>query len=260
LLESLKCTSKRLSEILRVLRGAELVELKDEEIIKTSDCDIFVKFWDDGNINGMNEILSRYKPYELFLKFVMNERRIEIPVRNLDEERGKLTARLSETAGFKLTYVAFQTFRYWAMILGQVYISCFEKPAVYWGGEKTSFNDFKMAVKNAWEQAQGVDGYSHLAIVAEKTCTTLNISFTRFEQLFFEMLKNCLDEVYVSGSALRPIKRRGQVLMLRPRREVIILSPTVYGDKPWITKRYVEDGVLVEGRYMRFIRWVKADE
>ena len=228
----------------------------------------FIGSWDSGeHLLPMNQGLANYPPYASFLDFLEKERKVEIPRRDNKESREELKRTLKENNG--LTFVAFDTFRAWAVAVGHAYLSPFDR-YLYWGGdwnlEEPSLESFKLICKMSYCQSEKTSGYANLGRVAHLVCLKLNISFQAFELKINQFVEAFPGEVRLAPATIRrEVSGRFRVTNVRSRGDVMRerLYAKLQGSDPppskWIEYRYLEDGMRVRGKLVKLIRWEESE-
>ena len=121
----IKNFNRRARDILRVFEASHWIKhnVQDQNVLHlTKDYDNFIDAWNSGDhLLPMNQGLKNYPPYERFLKCLKHEQAIEIPQRQDKEARSELGRSLKEK--YNITFVAFDTFRTWAVSVGHAYRS-----------------------------------------------------------------------------------------------------------------------------------------
>ena len=250
--QELNCSPRRLAEFLRVLTSSSLVSMNDDYVTATNQFKKFVAAWNEADVLVMNDILSQQKDYKNFLLCMQAEKSISLPTSV--EEETRLGSRLHHE--YNITFPAFDTFRRWGFLLATVYTVHLTGSEVIWAGAKPHLPEFEVVVKESWQQCRSnIDYVARLGDVAEITCKSLEISLQYFETMFTQMLLDCGDNLFVSGSALRPKARNTEIQLLRPRNEAVREVAALDTLPQWIYKRFLEDGIVVRGKYLRLIRW-----
>ena len=225
----------------------------------------FIQAWNSGDyLLPMNHGLTNYPPYARFLNCLKQEQAIEIPQRQDKEARSELGRNLKEK--YDITFVAFDTFRTWAVSVGHAYRSPFES-ILYWGGEwdaeRPSSACFKTAFKEGYKQADKTSGYANLGRVAHFVCQELRISFQAFEMKLKQFVETFPGEITLSPATLRrELSGWSKITSIRPRKDILnerIAAKLLDNSKPsksrWIEYRYLEDGVILNGKLLKLIRW-----
>lgn len=135
------------------------------------------------------------------------------------------------------------------MAVGQVYLSHIGDRKIYWGGEKPSLDIFEKSVHVHYKTIQPLDGFANIGRLADLVCRELKISFIRFEELFIQL---CLQRrgYMTSTSLARILSSKSPVQTLLPR------SQAKRNEKQnrWIKKRFMEDGILINGRSVKMVK------
>lgn len=262
-----KHLNRRAQDILRVFEASHWIVRNDQnhDLLRiTQNYDQFIDAWNSGDyLLPMNQGLKNYPPYARFLKCLKQEEKIEIPQRQNRESRRKLGNNLKEK--YNLTFVAFDTFQTWAVSLGHAYRSPFEA-ILYWGGEWNadcpSLEHFKTVCWTHYSRAEKTSGYANLGRLAHHICQELRISFQAFEMKMKQFIEMFPGEITLAPATIRrEISGRSQITSVRPRKEILRerRSTELLGRKSsqskWIEYRYLEDGMRVNGKLVKLIRW-----
>lgn len=263
----IKHLDRRVQDILRVFEASHWMirSAQNRDVLHlTEDYDKFIDAWNSGNhLLPMNQGLTNYPPYARFLKCLKYEQEIEIPQRQNKKARRELGSNLKEK--YNITFVAFDTFQTWAVSVGHAYRSPFEA-ILYWGGEwdveQPSLKHFKTVCRESYSRADKTSGYANLGRLAHFVCQKLRISFQAFEMKMKQFVETFPGEITLAPATLRrEISGRSQITSIRPRKEILSerLSAKLLGTKSpqsrWIEHRYLEDGVRVNGKLVKLIRW-----
>ena len=262
-----KHLERRGQDILRVFEDSHWIahSAQDRNILcLTRSYNKFIHAWNSGNhLLPMNQGLTNYPPYADFLKCLKNEQEIEIPERHDKESRRNLGRALKERYG--ITFVAFDTFQTWAVSVGHAYRSPFEA-ILYWGGEwdadHPSLEHFKTVCQTYYSRAEKTSGYANLGRLAHHVCQELRISFQAFEMKMKQFVEMFPGEITLAPATIRrEILGRSQITSIRLRKEILSerLSEKLLGNKSseprWIEHRYLEDGVQINGKLVKLVRW-----
>ena len=266
-----KHLERRERDILRVFVAADwiLQSAKHPDVLRlTKEYHTLIRAWNSGDdFSPMNEGLANYPPYARFLGCLKHEQEIQIPERQNKASRSDLGRYLKEK--YNLTFVAFDTFRTWAVAVGHAYCSPFEN-VLYWGGEwdaeHPSLEDFKKVCIEGYHQADKTSGYANLGRLAHCVCQKLQISFQAFEMKLNQFVENCPGEIRLAPATIRhnKVPRRFRIISVRPRKEILRerLAAELLGGKShqpeWIERRHLEDGMRVNGKLVKLIRWEVA--
>ena len=172
----IKRLERRVKDILRIFEASHWIKRNGQVphiLHLTENFHEFIHAWNSGNyLLPMNQGLTNYPPYARFLDCLKREQEIEIPRRQDKEARSELGRNLKEK--YDITFVAFDTFRTWAVSVGHAYRSPFES-ILYWGGEwdaeRPSSECFKTAFKAGYKRADKTSG-----ICKPRTCSTFRLS------------------------------------------------------------------------------------
>ena len=131
----IKHPARRTRDILRVFERCRWIARSPQNrdtLYLTEDFHEFIRAWNSGDyLLPMNQALTNYPPYARFLECLKQKKSIKIPHRQDKESRRNLGRDLKEE--YSITFVAFDTFRTWAVSLGHAYRSPFEE-ILYWSG------------------------------------------------------------------------------------------------------------------------------
>ena len=263
-----KDLDRRVQDILRVFEASHWVVRNPQDqhaLCLTEDYNKFIHAWDSGDyLLPMNEGLANYPPYARFLNCLKHEQKIEIPKRQDKEARRNLGSDLKEKYG--ITFVAFDTFQTWAVSVGHAYRSPF-KAILYWGGEwnaeHPSLENFKAVCQAYYSRAEKTSGYANLGRLAHQVCRKLRISFQAFEMKMKRFIEMFPGQITLAPATIRrEISRHRQIISIRPRKEIFreklsaqLLPVPKRPRLQWIERRYLEDGVRINGKLVKLIRW-----
>ena len=271
--QGVKRLDRRVQDILRVFEASSWISrnIQNRDILcLTENYDKFINAWNSGDyLLPMNQGLANYPPYADFLKCLKNEQKIKIPQRQDKKSRSSLGRELKDKYG--ITFVAFDTFQTWAVSVGHAYRSPF-KAILYWGGEwdaeRPSLDLFKVVCRESYNRADKTSGYANLGRLAHYVCQKLQISFQAFEMKMNQFVETFPGEIKLAPATIRrEISKHRQVISIRPRKEILSkrLSDKLLGTKPtqprkrselqWIEYRCLEDGVRVNSKLVKLIRW-----
>ena len=263
----IKHLERRVRDILRVFEASGWITRNDQNrdiLYLTENYHKFVHAWDSGDyLLPMNQGLRNYPPYARFLDCLKHEKKIEIPQRQSKESRRNLGYRLKKK--YDITFVAFDTFRTWAVSAGHAYRSPFEG-ILYWGGdwdaERPSLEHFKTVCRESFCQADKTSGYANLGYLAHLVCMKLSVSFQAFEMKMNRFVETFPGEIkFAPATIRREVSGHFQITSIRPRKEILRarMSAKLQGIKPpqlpWLEYRYLEDGLRVNGKLVKLIRW-----
>ena len=183
-----------------------------------------------------------------FCVFLRTKEGISVPSSTNPEERHQIGEQLRKDK-IRLTFVGIDTFKWWGMAVGQVYLSHIGDRKIYWGGEKPRLDIFEKSVHVHYKTIRPLDGFANIGRLADLVCRELKISFIRFEELFIQL---CLQRRgYMTSTSLARIpSSRSPVQTLLPR------SQAKRNEKQnrWIKKRFMEDGILINGRSIKMVK------
>ena len=263
----IKHLARRVRDILRVFEASHWItqSAQNRDILcLTENYHKFIHAWNSGDhLLPMNQGLTNYPPYARFLDCLKSEKRIEIPQRQNKESRRDLGRNLKKK--YNITFVAFDTFRIWAASVGHAYRSPFEQ-ILYWGGdwdaERPSLECFKTACIESYCQTNKTSGYANLGHLAHLVCKKLSISFQAFEMKMNQFVEAFPGEIKLAPATIRrEVSGHLQIISIRPRKEILRerFSAKLQCIKPpqsqWLEHRYLEDGMRVNGKLVKLIRW-----
>lgn len=242
-------TKKRFTRIGRVLESLQVARIDDESLVPDVDLDTLVAYWEDANLEKINTFFRRYQSYETFLDFLKIKESIYIPPCTASEERQQMGMQLRrDNTG--LTFVAIDTFKWWGLAVGQVYLSHIGNRKIYWGAEKPSLDIFEKSVHSHYKEIQPLDGFANIGRLADLVCRELKISFIRFEKLFIQL---CLQRrgYMTSTSLVRTPSSKSPVQTLLSRSE----AKRNGKQNGWIKKHFMEDGILINGQSVKMVKF-----
>lgn len=265
---NIKHLARRVQDILRVFEASHWLARREKDknmLCLTENFHKFIHAWNSGDyLLPMNQGLKNYPPYERFLNCLECEKEIEIPRRQDKESRKILGQKLKKK--YDLTFVAFDTFQSWAVSVGHAYRSPFEE-ILHWGGEwdvnRPSLERFRMVCKENYNQAHKTSGYANIGLLAHRVCQQLWISFQAFEMKMNEFVKTYSGEIRLAPATIRrEVSRPCQITSIRPRKEILkerlsteLLQGIPASSSKWLEHRYLEDGMRVNGKLVKLIRW-----
>lgn len=241
-------TKKRFTRIGRVLESLQVARINGESLVPDVDLDTLVAYWEDANLEKINTFFRRYQPYDFFLHFLKAKESICVPPGTAPEERKQMGRQLRrENTG--LTFVAIDTFKWWGLVVGQIYLSHIGDRKIYWGAEKPSLDIFEKSVHSHYKEIQPLDGFANIGRLADLVCRDLKISFVRFEELFIQL---CLQRrgYMTSTSLVRMPSSKSPVQILLPRSQ----AKRTGTQNEWVKKRFMEDGILINGRSVKMVK------
>ena len=268
----IKHLERRVRDILRVFEASRWITRNNQNrdiLHLTENYHKFIHAWNSGDyLLPMNQGLRNYPPYARFLDCLKREKRIEIPQRQNKESRRDLGHYLKKK--YDITFVAFDTFRTWAVSVGHAYRSPFEE-ILYWGGDwdakRPSLECFKMVCGESFCQTDKTSGYANLGHFAHLVCMKLNISFQAFEMKMNQFVETFRGEIKLSPATIRrEVSGHFQITSIRPRKEILRerFSAKLQGIKlpesRWLEHRYIEDGIRVNSKLVKLIQWeIRSD-
>lgn len=240
-------TKKRFIRIGRVLESLKVARIDGESLVPDVELDTLVAYWEAANLDEINTVFRRYQPYDRFLNFLKTIGSIYVPPCSVPEERKQMGRQLRQD-NIGLTFVAIDTFKWWGLVVGQVYLSHIGDRKIYWGAEKPCLDIFEKSVQTHYRKIRPIDGFANIGGLADLVCRELKISFIRFEELFIQL---CLQRsgYMTSTSLVRIPSSKSTVQTLLPR------SQAKRNEKQngWIKKRFMEDGILINGRSVKMV-------
>ena len=267
----IKHPARRARDILRVFEDSCWMApspQKRETLCLNENFHKFIRAWNTGNhLLPMNQALTNYPPYARFLECLKQEESIKIPQRQNKESRSDLGRELKEKYG--ITFVAFDTFRTWAVSLGHAYRSPFEE-ILHWSGNwnanRPSLDCFKTACRQSYEHTDKTSGYANLGRLAHLVCKELSISFQAFEMRMNQFVETFPGEIKLAPATIRrELSGHFRLTSIRPRNEILRerIAAELSGVKPfqaqWLEYRYLEDGMRVNGKLVKLIRWEESE-
>ena len=249
-----RVTKKRFSEIGRVLEGFRVVHRDGDSLVPDADLKGFVACWETADLDCINAFFRRYLPYDKFLRFIKTERYIALPSRMDKAARKKIGAEFYKKA--ELTFVAIDTFKWWGLAVGEIYVSHIGDQNIYWGGEKPSFDTFEESLRSHYAKIRPLDGFANVGKLADGVCRELNIAFIEFEHLFIQLCRKRHGHYRLSTSLARKPTSKSPVQTLLPRSFAKRLVDNFRHGKPvgWTDKRFMEDGVFIGGRSVKLVK------
>ena len=241
-------THRRFGEIGRVLESLQVAYRDGEMLVPDVDLITFVKCWENADLDEMNGFFRRYTPYEKFLSYLYEKKVIRVPPKTDKVARQQMGKQLRrDKTG--LTFVAIDTFKWWGMVVGKVYIAHISDRGIHWGGEKPDLHVFENSVRSHYKDLRPMDGFANVGKIADRVCRELKISFIQFETMFARL---CLQRngYLTSTSLARTSSSMSTVQTLLSRSKV----KQAGGLNDWTDKRFIEDGVLVNGRSVKMIK------
>ncbi|MYC78077.1 hypothetical protein F4X10_20130 [Candidatus Poribacteria bacterium] len=264
----IKNLARRSGDILRVFEASHWIvrSAQDRNILcLTKNYNRLIHAWNSGDcLLPMSQGLINYPPYSDFLECLKQEQEIKIPQRQDKESRRDLGRKLKPKYG--ITFVAFDIFQTWAVSLGHAYRSPF-KAILYWGGEwdaqRPSLEHFKTVCQAHYNWAEKTSGYANLGRLAHQVCRELRISFQAFEMKMQQFIERFPGEITLAPATIRrEISGHLQITSIRSRKEIRrekLSAKLLPGSKrspiQWIERRYLEDGVHINGKLVKLIRW-----
>ena len=241
-------TKKRFTRIGRVLESLQVARIDGESLVPAADLDTLVAYWEDANLEEINTFFRRYQPYDFFLNFLKTKESIYVPPCTVPEVRQQIGKQLRQDKT-GLTFVAIDTFKWWGLVVGQVYLSHIGDRKIYWGAEKPNLDIFEKSVHSHYKEIQPLDGFANIGQLADLVCRELKISFIRFEELFIQL---CLQRrgYMTSTSLARTPSSKSPVQTLLPRSQ----AKRNGKQNEWVKKRFMEDGILINERSVKMVK------
>ena len=235
-----------------MLEGFRVAYRNGKSLIGNDELVMFVAYWENGDLDGINTFFRRYPPYDRFLSLLEAKNCIDVPPRTEQGTRHEIGLRLRQDK-VGLTFVAVDTFKWWGMAVGQVYLSHIGDRNIYWGGEKPDVDAFGRCVQSNYKKIRPLDGFVNVGKLADQVCREMKISFMRFEELFKRL---CLNHTgFITATSLvRTPTSKSTVQTLLPR------SRAKQNGYPidWTDKRFMEDGVIMNGRSIKMVKFQPA--
>ena len=244
-----RMTTRNFAGIGRVLESFQVARRDGESLVPSADLKTFVGHWEDANLDEINAFFRRYPPYDAFLNFLKTKKSIYVPPCTAPEERQQMGMQLRRD-NTKLTFVAIDTFKWWGMVVGQIYLSHIGDRKIYWGGEKPNLDIFEKSVHYYYKEMQPLDGFTNIGQLADLVCRELKIPFILFETLFSAL---CLKRpgYMTSTSLVRLPTSKSPVQTLLSRSQAKQNKVPI----EWIEKRLMEDGILINGQRIKMIKF-----
>ena len=244
-----RMTKKRLAGIGRVLEDFGIGLRDNDSLVPGADLSKFVEYWEEADLSGINTFFYRYPPYETFMHFLKSEKSIVVPPMTNPEARHQIGEQLRKNKT-GLTFVGIDTFKWWGMAVGQVYVSHTGNRRIYWGGENPSLDSFEKSVILHYNENRPIDGFVNVGQLADPVCRELTISFFQFEKLFVQLCSRRYG--YTTATSLvRLPTNRSQVQTILPRSQVKQTNHPI----EWIKKRFIEDGIFINGRSVKMVKY-----
>ena len=242
-------TKKHFAEIGRVLEGIRVAHRDGKSFLPCADLKTLVAYWEAANLEGINAFFRRYPPYDTFLRFLRTEKCIYVPPRTDTDARRQMGKQLRKNK-VGLTFVAIDTFKWWGMAVGQVYLSHIGDRNIYWGGEKPDIDTFEKSVHSHYKEIRPLDGFANVGQLADRVCRELKIPFIRFEELFIQL---CLQRrgYMTSTSLVRTPSSKSSVQTLLSRSKAKRTGAPI----EWTDKRFMEDGIFINGRSVKMVKF-----
>ncbi len=251
-----KTSIKRFGEIGRILESFKVAHRDGLVLIPDNDLDIFVSKWELGDLNFLERVFENYKPYTDFMRFLQLHHFIRIPT-SRDKDLRKSASTELQSKGANFTFVAADTFKWWGLGTGHIYISHIGDGNTYWGGAEIELASFEQILIGEYTSIRPPDGYVNIGRLADHVCRILNISFIRYEQLFAQLCILFPKRYITSTSLVRNPSTKSPVQTILPRSRAKQLAEIrdKGGIIEWTDKRYLEDGILI-GNNNRRIKMV----
>lgn len=263
----IKNPARRVRDIIRIFEASHWLAPSTQYhniLCLTKDFHEFILAWETGDcLLPMNRGLKNYPPYARFLNCLEHEKQIVIPKRQNKESRRILGRDLKEK--YDITFVAFDTFRTWAVSVGHAYLSPLGE-TLYWGGNwdanRPSLECFKMVCEESYHEMLKSSGYANIGHLAHPVCRKLNLSFQAFEMKMNQLIDAAPGEIKLAPASIRrEVSGHTPITSIRPRMEIIRerLAAKLRGVEPprpkWLERRYLGDGMRVSGKLVKLIRW-----
>ena len=249
-----RVTKKRFAEIGRVLEAFRVAYREQESLLPAADLKTFIAHWEVADLNGVNDFFQRYQPYKAFLNFLKTEEYIYVPPKNDVEARHKLSIQLKKNQT-GLNIVAIDTFKWWGLIVAQVYyVLSAGGQDIRWAGEKPDLDTFEESLFRCYMEIRPLDGFTNIGKLADQVCRELHIVFIEFERLFIQLCQKRHGHYRLSTSLVRPSTSESLVQTLLPRSVAKKLDLQQGQDTEWTEKRLMEDGIIIGGRSVKMIK------
>ena len=243
-----RMTKKHLAGIGRVLEGFGIGLRDSDSLVPGADLSKFVEYWEEADLSGINTFFHRYPSYETFMHFLKTERSIAVPPMTNPEARHQVGEQLRKNKT-GLTFVGIDTFKWWGMAVGQVYVSHIGDRRIYWGGENPNLDSFEKSVILHYNKIRPLDGFVNIGQLGDLVCRELTISFLQFEKLFIQLCSQRYG--YTTATSLvRLPTSKSQVQTILPRSQAKQTDGTI----EWIKKRFMEDGIFINGRSVKIVK------
>ena len=223
----IKHPARRARDILRIFETSCWIARSaqnQDTLHLTENFHEFIRAWNSGDyLLPMNQALTNYPPYARFLECLKQEESIKIPPRQNKESRSNLGRELKGKYG--ITFVAFDTFRTWAVSLGHAYRSPFDD-MLYWSGnwnaKRPSLDCFKTTCRRSYEHTEKTSGYANLGRLAHLVCQELRISFQAFEMKINQFVETFPGEIKLAPATIRrEVTGHFRLTSIRPRKEIL---------------------------------------
>ncbi len=247
-------TPKRFAEIGRVLEGLCVARRDGFSLVPEANLKRFVECWETRDLECMNMIFRRYQPYDKFLYFLRNEGCIYLPSKKDQEARHRSGSELKAKNG--PTFVAVDTFKWWGMAVGQIYLSHIGDGNVYWGGENPTSTVFAESILRHYLQIKPLDGFANVGQLADQICRELKIAFIKFEELFRQLCLQHPDRYLTATSLARHPTGKSPVQTILPRSQARQIADSLRPGKSieWTDKRLMEDGIFIGRRSVKLVK------
>jgi hypothetical protein len=156
----------------------------------------------------------------------------------------------------ELTFVAVDTFKWWGMAVGYVYLSHIGDRNIYWGGERPDLGTFEDNLLRCYFQIRPLDGFANVGHIADRVCRELKIAFIRFENLFAQLCLRQSGKYITTTSLARLPTSKSPVQTVLPRSQARQIADSLRLGKPieWTDKRFIENGVFVGGQSVKMVK------
>jgi hypothetical protein len=154
------------------------------------------------------------------------------------------------------TFVAVETFKWWGLAVGQIYVSHIGDGNIYWGGESPNLDIFEDSLIDHYAKIRPLDGFANIGKLADRVCRELHVAFIEFERLFVQLCRKRHGSYRLSTSLARPPTCKSPVQTLLPRSTAKQLADNFRTGKPieWTDKRLMENGVMIGGRSVKLVK------
>jgi hypothetical protein len=242
---------RRAQDILRVCQDLEWVTIEGAQLNVTEMFRAFVSAWDAGDLLLIGRALAKYAPYAEFLASL--------------QQKGIINLAESDLGRTKV-FVAFDTFRFWAVACAHAHLSPFDQ-SLHWGGEwdyeSPPLDTVLSSMRDTYGKVEKAGGFADLGRITDSVCRSLHIAFQAFELKVNEMLKTGSVPFVLAPATIRAPSRLFEIATIRKRSDILRerhpaqlmghrqSEPTTR----WLEFRYLEDGLRINGQLMKLLKW-----